>query len=479
MILDLNFVDRVDNLKGVAKGNNFVNLLKAAEFKVGVLVLAVASLIAYMSLQVSDNPSFLSRNNDAWFLANNAGGLVKNSAVRMSGIPIGVIKDIRLQDGIARIDMTIRSDIPLFVSAAVEMKSQGILGDKYIEITPGSPTDPPLPRGGQILNVKEKGNLDGVIAQVGDIASNLKEVAAVLKESVAQDGTNKHVLGRIVLNIERLTQDLADVTSNNKEKINEIIDQVHGITDTLDQALNDESDAGFKATWKRTLTRVDSTMKNIDEITSKINNGEGTIGKLISDEETAENVSTAIEGINGFLDSAGKMSTGLELQSGYVGVAGGAKTDVNIKIQPGIDRYYLLGVTDDPLGVEDKVRTVTTGSASGDITEIKTFSNKMKMNLQFAKNIYDFTIRGGLIENSGGVGFDYNLSSRWKLSLDMFNFSNLNLRPVIRYQVWKGIYAFGGVHDALNKSGNFSSYIGAGLFITNDDLKLLMTKLPL
>jgi phospholipid/cholesterol/gamma-HCH transport system substrate-binding protein len=455
-----------------------VNLLKAAEFKVGVLVLAVASLIAYMSLQVSDNPSFLSRTNDAWFLASNAGGLVKNSAVRMSGIPIGVIKDIRLQDGVARIDMTIRSDIPLHVSAAVEMKSQGILGDKYVEITPGSPADPPLPRGGQILNVKEKGNLDGVISQVGDIAANLKEVAQVLKESVAQDGTNKHVLGRIVQNIERLTSDVADITSNNKGKINEIIDQVHGITDTLDQALNDESDAGFKSTWKRTLARVDSTMKNIDEITSKINNGEGTIGKLISDEETAENVSSAIEGINSFLDTGTKLSTGLELQTGYIGVAGGAKTDINIKIQPGIDRYYLLGVTDDPLGYEDRTHTIVTGTSPSDNTERKIYNNKMKMNLQYAKNIYDFTIRGGLIENSGGVGLDYNYLDRWKFSLEMFNFNAMNLRPSIRYQMWKGIYAFGGINDALNKDGNFSAFFGAGLFITNDDLKLLMTKLP-
>lgn len=456
-----------------------MNLLQAAEFKVGALVLAVASLIAYMSLQVSDDPSFMSRSNEAWFLATNAGGLVKNSAVRMSGIPVGVIKDIRLQDGMARVEITVRSDVPLYVSASVEMKSQGILGDKYIELSPGSPSDPPLARKGQILDVKETGNLDNVIQQVGGIAADLKEVAKVLKESVANEGTNKHVLGRVVLNIERLTQDVAEITSNNKGKLNKIVDQINNITETLDTALNDESDEGFKKTWKRTLVRIDSTVKNLDEITTKINNGEGTIGKLISDEETAENVSSAIEGINNFVDTGSKMSTSLDLQTGYMSVANGAKTDVNIKLQPGIDRYYLLGVTDDPFGVVDRTRTVTTGSTTGDITEVKTFSNKMKMNLQFAKNFFDFTVRGGLIENSGGLGFDYSIGKRWRVSLEMFNFSNLNLRPTVRYQVWKGIYLVGGMNDALNKAGNFSSYLGAGLFITNDDLKMMLTKLPL
>ena len=103
----------------------------------------------------------------------------------------------------------------------------------------------------------------------------------------------------------------------------------------------------------------------------------------------------------------------------------------------------------------------------------------MKLNLQFAKNFFDFTVRGGLIENSGGLGFDYNFGSRWRFSAEMFNFSKLNLRPSVRYQVWKGIYLVGGINDALDKSGSYSSYIGAGLFITNDDLKLMMTKLPM
>src|SRR6187397_1320696 len=114
-----------------------MNLLRAAEFKVGLLVIGVASLIAYMSMQVSDDPTLFGRANEAWFLLNDAGGLVKNSAVKTAGIPVGVIKNITLQDGIARVDITMRSDVKLYVSAAVQLKSQGILGDKYIEIAAG------------------------------------------------------------------------------------------------------------------------------------------------------------------------------------------------------------------------------------------------------------------------------------------------------------------------------------------------------
>lgn len=248
-----------------------MSFMGTTEFKVGSLVVIVGGLIGLMSMQVSDDPSFLGKSQHAWFLLDNAAGLIKNSGVKTAGIPIGVIKDIRLQDGRARVEISIKSDIPVYTSASVEIKSIGILGDKHVEVNPGSISDPPLPEGGQILNVKDKGSLDNVLAQVGDIAGSLKQVAEVVREAVSDDGTQKHVLGRIMKNIEKITDDVKDITGENKEQISEIVDQVNDITRTLDELINDESDDGLKKTWKKTLTRLDSTMKNIDEISTKIN----------------------------------------------------------------------------------------------------------------------------------------------------------------------------------------------------------------
>jgi phospholipid/cholesterol/gamma-HCH transport system substrate-binding protein len=458
-----------------------VNLLHAAEFKVGLLVVSIAGLIAYMSMQVSDNPSLFSRAHSAWFRLPDAGGLVKGSQVRAAGIPVGVIKKIALQDGQARIDMELKGDFPLFVSSAVEIKSQGILGDKHVSLYPGSPTDPPLPDGGEILNVKDRGSLDNVIGQIGDIAGSLKDTAQALREAVTEDGTRKHVLGRIISNIEKLTADLADVTSQNKGKINQIVDQVNRVTKSLDEILNEQGEDSLKNQLKRTVTRLDSAVKNIDEITGKVNRGEGTIGRLINDESTVDELNTAIEGVNGFLDTAGKTQVALDYHSDYLGDLGLMKTTVGIRLQPGLDRYYMLGIVDDPAGVVEKTdtRTITNGGPEQRVDETRTYKNKVKFNVQFAKNFWDFTIRGGLIENSGGVGFDYGLlGGKLKISLEAFEFSSLNLRAQAQYNIWKGVYALAGYSDILNKQDKRSNYLGAGLFLTNDDLKILLTQLP-
>jgi phospholipid/cholesterol/gamma-HCH transport system substrate-binding protein len=458
-----------------------VNFLKTPEFKVGVLVVAIGGLIAFMSMQVSDDPSYMGRSKKAWFLLPNAAGLVKGSAIKAAGIPVGVIKEIILQDGQARIEVTVKSDVGLTRSASVALKSNGILGDKSVEVYPGTVGDADLEDGGQILNVKSGGGLDDVMGQVSELAASLKDVAKNLKEAVSDDGTNKHVLGRIVLNIEKLTADLSEMTTENKEQIGEIVDQVHDITGTLDELINDESDQGFKKTWKKTIARLDNSMKNIDEITSKINRGEGTIGKLISDEQTAEDVSSAIEGISGLVDSANKIQTGIDFNSYYLSEVGAAKTAIGITVQPGLDRYYYLGIITDPAGVVETTDYSTTsgGGPASTYSETKTYKTKTKLTVYFAKNFFDWTIKGGLIEDTGGIGLDYNmLNQTLKASVEAYDFQKLQLRASLNLKLLYGLYLTAGYNDINNKRGANSMYLGAGLFLTNDDLKLLLSRSP-
>ncbi len=458
-----------------------MNFLKSPEFKVGLLVVSIGALIAFMSMKVSDDPGLMGSSKRAWFLLPNAAGLVKGSAIKAAGIPVGVIKDIQLQDGQARIEVTVMNEVGLTRSAAVAMKANGILGDKSIEVYPGTVGDPELEDGGQILNVKGGGGLDDVMSQVSDLAGSLKEVAHNLKEAVSEDGTEKHILGRIVKNIETLTADLSEMTTDNKDQIGEIVDQVNNITKTLDELVNDEGEKGFKKTWKSTMERLDASMKNIEEITSKINKGEGTIGKLISDEQTAEDVSSAIEGISGLVDSANKISTGIDFNSYYLSEVAAAKTAIGVTIQPGLDRYYYLGIITDPAGVVETTtisNTIDNGATTRN-EEVKNFKNKTKLTLLFAKNFFNWTLKGGLIEDTGGLGVDYNMfNQKFKASVEAYDFQKLQTRVTLNYKLLYGFYLTAGYNDLANKRDANSVFAGLGLFLTNDDLKLLLSRSP-
>jgi phospholipid/cholesterol/gamma-HCH transport system substrate-binding protein len=459
-----------------------MKFFQAIEMKVGMLVVIVGGMIAYMSMAVSESPNLWGRQKVNWFQVTDANGLVKGSQIKSAGIPVGLIKDIELtEDGLARVTLTIKPDFQLYSSAAVEVKSAGILGDKFVSISPGSRSDPKLASGDQILIVKDKGSLDSVISQVGEIAGSLKDTAKVLQEAVSDDGSRAHVLGRIVLNIESITKDLAEVTADNKEQIGDIVDQVDRVTKSLDALLSENGSESIRGQIKSSMARLDSAMKNIDEITGKVNRGEGTIGKLINDEETVEGLNTAIEGVNGFLDTANRTQTSLDFNTYNLGTLGLTTTSIGVRLQPGLDRYYLIGIVDDPAGVVEKVdtKTAVSGGSTTNVSETKTYKSKLKFNLQFAKNFYNFSVRGGIIESSGGLGLDYMFfRNKFKFTVEAFEFSELNLRAQLRYSFWQGMFVVAGQNDMLNRQSKQSPFLGAGFILTNDDLKILLTSLP-
>jgi len=447
----------------------------SSEFKVGLLVVGIATLIGGMSIKLAEGPGFMGGSNSYSFDVKDAGGLVPNSGVRMAGIKVGVIDRIELVDGKARVFLNLESGAPVKASSLIEVRADGILGDKHVEIMPGRIDDAVLEDGGQLNTSDTSSSLDDLMKKIGKVADNLNA-------ATAGDGDSTTPLGRIVLNIEKLTKDLAEVSGKNKKKINEIITRVHNITGSLDRFLDEQNPKGFKPAWdrvSRSLENLDASMINVREITRKVNDGEGTIGRLVNDEETVENLNTAINNVNEFLGTASTLQLSLDYHSEYLFDAEETKSYIGVRIQPGLDRYYYVGVVDDPRGKIESSHQFTEpdgGTPSG-VTTTTTYKNKLKFTALFAKNFYNFTVKGGIIESSGGVGVDYHLlDNDLLLSLEAFDFDDTHVRSFIKYNFFKGIYVIGG-GDNVTNSELASFFVGGGLFLTNDDLKLLLSKI--
>lgn len=453
-------------------------MFSTPEFKVGALVVIVSGLIGMMSLKVNEGPGLFSRTTRYWFELEDAGGLVVGSAVKSSGIKVGTIENIKLVDDKARIYIQIGNDIIMHTSGYVELRSDGILGDRHVELVAGKNQDPKLEDGMQILTAHERGSLNTLMKEVGKISESIGYLTDTLNKATGPEGDNTTKLGRIIDNVEKLTANISEITGDNKAKIGDIVDNVNSITSQLKKFIGKDGSGDFEAGWQKavdSLSRIDTSLRNIEEITSKINRGEGTIGRLVNDEETVEKINEAIGSFNDFVGGAGNLETSFDFHSEYLADSELTKSYLNVKFQPGLDRYYEVGVVDDPRGVDYSEHVLRTGSGAEEYDQTKTFKNKVKFNALFAKNFYDFTIKGGVIENSGGLGFDYYLHARdLRLSIEVFNFDAAVLRAYARYNLFRGFYFIAG-GDHLSDSWR-SGFIGAGLFITNDDLKFLAGK---
>lgn len=441
--------------------------LGAPEFKVGFLVIAVGGLIAGMAMKVSQGPGMFHGTNNYYFHADSAGGLVPNSAVKMAGIKVGVIDEIQLEDGRARIVVVLDKNARITNSARVELKSDGILGDKHVELVPGKEDDPMLPYGSEIVANTGRGGMDDIMSDVSRVAKSLNELLDTLNKAT-KAGDDTTTVGRIVGNIEKITADLKEVTSENKDKIRDILDRIRNISKNVDTYINEE-----------TLARVDRSLKNIEEITTKINKGEGTLGRLINDEQTIDGINTAVENVNNFLGGVDKLETSVDFHSEFM-TNDENKSFLGVKIQPGLDRYYELDIISDSLGMTTRESDVTTSDGvTHTSSATKNYKNSFKITGLFAKNFWDLSVKGGLIENYGGVGVDYYVMGNRNLrfSNELYQFQALQWRSFLRYTFFKGAYAVAGGDNLLGKDQRrASAFFGVGIFITNDDLKMLASK---
>ncbi len=453
-------------------------MFKTPEFKVGLLIVIVTGLIASLTLKVSDGPGMFTTQKHLWFVLENSTGLVPNSAVRMAGIRVGKIDRIRLQEGKARVEIAIDTKLSFTKQGYVNIRAQGLLGDKVVELYPGPVGAEELPSGSQVLKVIDNGAIDEVVSDVGKISKSLGELADIITNASKGNGDANTPIGRIILNIEKATKDLASVTAANRDKVSDVMDSLLEITGTLDDIINGKGENGFRPAWSKavdSLDKLNSAMGNLSEASQKLNNGQGTLGRLINDDEVLQKVETTMDSVNEFLGNTSDLETSIGYHAEHIPDNGGfTKSYLDIKIQPGLDRYYLIQIISDPLGSQTADRTDT---VDGIPTTTTTLDRKaLKYSIQFAKNFYNFTVRGGVIESSGGLGFDYFwLRKKLRWSTELYSFDDMKVKSYVKYDIWKGIYVIAGGDD-LSDAANTNTFLGAGLFITNEDLKTFASK---
>lgn len=460
------------------------------QVKVGLFALISIVVIALLNVRLSKSPSLLGRTSQHYLYVENASGLIKNAYVKMAGVKVGVIKRISLDQGRARIDIIVQGDLNLTEDATVELVTNGILGDKFVSIIGGSPTAPLIPSGGEIKNFVSTGSLGDVMDEVGKVSSALQDIALALKKATLE-GSNETPMGRIIHNIENITENLAQVTEENGGRINRVMRGMEELTETLRLALGEEKREEFGGAWEgvvRGIDKFDRSLANIEEVTGKLNEGQGTIGRLLNDETTVNGINKAVNNLNRVLGGALNLRTSFDYHSEYMTDRQDIQSFVGIKIQPGLDRYYYVGVIQDPYGITETTITDTTKTTREDqnpstVTheneeKKKTNKDAIKFTAVLAKNFYNLTVKGGLIQSSGGFGLDYHLlRNKLLLSAEMFKFSDPNLRIFARWSPYKGIYLVGGGDSILKREDrDFNPFVGAGISITNDDLNILATQ---
>lgn len=508
------------------------------EAKVGVFVLIGIIGLTYLTFKIG-SLSFKSGDEGLQISAlfSSIAGLEAGANVRYAGVKIGTVKSIELKDDLAKVEMALFPGVNLRSDAVATVASLGLLGEKYIEIKGGTSQAPLVQHNGAVKGSSPT-SLDQLVESINSVGDDLKAITQSFREVVGSE-EGKNALERILLNVDKISEDLKGMVANNTAHVDEILSNIDTLTTDLKELVvsNQESvsravdnfesiSQAFYENMPSILENLDkvlanmtalvadnrinvdetldnmrlatrdlrSSMENIDAITTKINAGQGTLGKLVADDETHTNLNTALEGLTETLDEAKAFLGGLSSYQTYLGYRGEYlenyqewRNIISVKIQPRKDKYYLLEIVDSPFGSttwEEQDITTESSVTGTEVTHIRkeTTSDDLLFSLQVAKRLNAFTFRGGLIESTGGVGADLSL---WRdnvtFTVEGYDFGredNFHLRVGSEIKFLEYFRVFGGLDDVLIDD-NRSGYFGAGLSFADEDFKFIMGLLPM
>jgi phospholipid/cholesterol/gamma-HCH transport system substrate-binding protein len=134
------------------------------EFFVGLFMIAGIVCLGYLSVKIARMEILGIKGYEVQAAFSNSGGLKTGSGIAIAGVEVGRIKSIMLRDYQAEIVMNVRNEVKLQEDAIAAIKTKGLIGEKYIEITPGA-SEKMIPAGGRIRETLPPVDFEQLISQ--------------------------------------------------------------------------------------------------------------------------------------------------------------------------------------------------------------------------------------------------------------------------------------------------------------------------
>lgn len=468
--------------------------------KVGILVVVVLAA-SFGIYRLVDERSGGGSGYEVYAVFNDVTGLVPKSRVLIAGIPVGYIERIRLWGARARVDIHVNEGIELHADGVVAKRSASILGESMLFITPGTPSARLLANGEQIAAQPESGGTDQILDNVARISDSILRVAQQVERTFGTDEggrqmqvalqslsealeainrtiqANEAVVNRSLANVEGITSDALPKIAAILENIQEVTADVRRLVNNNEGNVDETVES-----VERTARELEAVIADVHTVTDRTARGEGTIGRLTTDETIVNEVENVAQGIGDFVGGIDRLQTIVGLRTEYHFLANTMKNYVELRLQPREDRYYYIQLVNDPRGLtsyEEEVITETPPREGvPEVRQVRTVRTRdaFRFSLGFAKRISFATFRFGVIESTGGVGLDLHFfNNNLEINNDVFAFGEQaypRFRTNLAFQIVSRLWILGGVDDYLNSTRDF--YFGAMLRFNDEDLKSIL-----
>jgi phospholipid/cholesterol/gamma-HCH transport system substrate-binding protein len=250
------------------------------KIKLGVFVICVAAVAGLTLLLAGDNVNLFKKSRDYEAHFTNTSGLIEGAPVRIGGVEVGHVSRIKIEapEGVLAIVATLRINSPYFdlisTTASVALETQGLLGDKFVSLYPGSSAGNGALPEGSIIATREADNLARMVEKSGVIMDQINNTTKKMDEFAAGLPDAKMV--------ETASEDVTVST----RALRQIMTRM-AAEDSMFAMLNDPES---KRMLRNSLASMESATAHLDSVAKKIDAGQGTLGALVNDRSIYEDM---------------------------------------------------------------------------------------------------------------------------------------------------------------------------------------------
>lgn len=476
------------------------------ETKVGIFVILGFFMVA-LTTTVFGNLDFNSKEGKTvYFRLNDATGIREGTPIMYKGIKVGEVQDVTMKNNEIISKVIVYHEFEIPDNVRFNVKQSGFVGQKYVEFEadPTIQSKSPLQNNYEYDGRQNSANMDAVMAKLNDVAAEMTTLLKSFNEVITTD-ESKNALQDSISNLKDITESVKNIVATNDKNIQEVIDNAKNMTDMIERiiAKNEnqlnssisniaeisETLKAFTASVDKLVANnqgnIDDSLKNLKEITDKvnttmdeietitkdINEGKGTLGLLINDEETKKDVKNVVSKMSSFLgdsnsaDNENGMALYTTIGADFLFDAKSVYTGrgyVQAQFYSDPKNFYLIGLSNIP--------PIAPNSPEYDIYGSKIKYSELAISLQYSHIFANiFGVRFGVFDNTLGLAADiYPLkNNNLAISLEAYDFNtyqnslDVYTKAYIRWHFYKGIFIQAGVEDIIGNV-NRMYMVGAG-----------------
>jgi len=288
--------------------------------RVGVILFASFVLFAGAILFIGGTKGFFVRRTSYFARFPNSQGIVGGNQVRLAGVIVGAVRGIEVPR-VPGQDLTIHFDIErkyqhlVKTDSRAEIKTIGLLGDKFLEVTPGSTDKPDLEPDHEIMAFRGA-ELEKILAGSGDLVDNVVAISKSLKNILGRTEKGEGFLGEITSDSEN-GQALSRSLRQTLDSVNGLMKDVRQGKGLVGRLLSDEKAA------EKVLGDLESASASLNRILGNVEKGvatgEGLVPALLSDPEGKRKFFAMVDSLQATADGLATFSKDLKSGNGVLG----------------------------------------------------------------------------------------------------------------------------------------------------------------